>query len=379
MNYKKIRVAIVVLAVLIGSFFVAFYMVNTKPSTPMRKVQKGLIGVRTMVAKYDDHVVTIEYPGRVMSRNVVTLTSEVNGKILPTDVVLKSGGAFKKGDVIVRLFSEDAQVRLAAEKSLFLNTLAQALPDIRIDLPEEFNKWLGFFNAVELDAALPDLPSIDSDKEKIYISSKSILSTYFNIKETEIILTRYVIEAPFNGVFTSVNFEVGSIARMGSTIANITSTDMLEMAIGVFLNDAQNLNIGTQVAIISQSGKRYMGRVSRISPFVDPTTQRINVYVSFYEPGLDVVEGQMLMVLMPSRDLKGCVEVSREAVVDDASVYVVADSRLKVAPIELVYFTATHSYIRGVESGTVLVNESLVSPYDGMGVLILPKDTKELK
>ncbi|MFI3268560.1 MAG: efflux RND transporter periplasmic adaptor subunit [Rikenellaceae bacterium] len=378
MKYKKLAVAAIVAAILVSSALVYFYLVETKPETNKSDLRKSITGVHTDVANYQNHVVSIEYPGRVAAREIVSVTPEVGGKIIPGDVSLKTGVRFKKGDTIVKIYSEDAKASLASEKSVFLNTLASALPDIKVDFPEEFDKWMSFFKQVDLDKDLPKLPSLNSDKEKIYISTKNILSSYYNIIQSEIVLSRYEIKAPFNGIFTSVNREVGSIASSSVTIAEIVSTDVLEITVGVFLTDAQNLRIGTEVIITSKSGKEYTGRINRIASFVDPTTQRVNVYVVFSEPSLEIVEGQMLMVRMPSQDIEGTIEVFRSALVGDSLIYVVQDSVIVSKPVELVITNTDKSYIKGLEEGERFVNESLVSPYEGMEVFSLDMNGKQL-
>lgn len=378
MKYKKIGVAVIVIAILVSTTLFSIYLVKTKPSTPKSDVRKSITGVHTDVASYKNHVVSIEYPGRISPREVVRLTPEVSGKLLSADADLKVGGRFKKGDTIIKIYSEDAKARLAAEKSLFLNTLSTALPDIKVDFPDEFDKWMNFFRDIELDKPLPELPKTKTDKEKIYISAKNILASYYNIQQSEIILTRYEITAPFNGVFTAVNREVGSIASPSVEIASIVTTDVLEVTVGVFLIDAQNLRIGTKVIIISKSGKEYVGSINRIASFIDPATQRVNVYITFSEPSLEIVEGQMLMVKMPSQNLDKCIAVSREALVGDSLVYVVRENKIHPKIIEFVISSPETSYIRGLEEGERFVNESLVSPYDGMDVFMLDMSGNQL-
>lgn len=184
--------------------------------------------------------------------------------------------------------------------------------------------------------------------------------------------TRYEIKAPFDGVFTTVNREVGSIASLSTEIANIVSTDVLEITVGVFLQDAQNLAIGTKVEIASKSGNKYIGTVNRIASFIDPSTQRVNVYITFTEPKLEIIEGEMLMVKMPSQTIQNAVAVVREAVVGDSVVYTVKeDNTIRAKKINLIMQTENLSYIKGLTDGDRYVNESIVSPYEGMEILPL--------
>ena len=80
----------------------------------------------------------ISATGRLSSQEEVDLSSEVQGKYYRADVVLKEGTNFKKGDLLVRIFDEEAKNNLKASKSRFMNGIAGILPDIRIDFPESY-------------------------------------------------------------------------------------------------------------------------------------------------------------------------------------------------------------------------------------------------
>lgn len=374
MKFKKFAVGFTVVAILVVSAVVTVVLINTKPETGKSSSRKSVLGVKTMPVKYGDYTVSMSYPGRVAAREILTLTSEVGGKIILADVPLKVGQRFKKGDIIVNIFDEDVRAAHAAQVSLFLNTISTSLPDIKVDFPQEYDKWFSFFSNIDIDKRLPELPKVSSDKEKVYVSAKNILSSYYNLRQREIVLDRYVIIAPFNGIYTSVAKEVGSIATANSEIGKITSTDMLELVVGVSRYDAQKLLIGTNVDILSESGKVYHGKVDRISAFVDPSTQRVNIYVVFTEPGLEIIEGQMLALSMPSMVLSDVVECARETIVGDSLIYTVSNGQLVGKRIEVIATTPANSYIKGVTLKDTLVNESLVSPYAGMMVRKLDMD-----
>lgn len=382
MKLKKTIVAIIVTSILAVSAVVTYILIKTKPETVKTSIRKNIIGVKTSTANYDSYSVSMSYPGRVTPRSVVKISSEVNGKIIDGDIQLKEGARFKKGDVIIRIYDMDVKANLKAKKSEFMNVLAKCLPDIKIDFPEEYDKWMSFFSSISIDEPLGELPVIKSDKEKVYVSSKNILSGYYNLVQQDIIMSRYEIKAPFNGVFTAVNKEVGAIAGAQNEIATIASTDLLELIVGVYPNDARILRTGTNVDVMSSKNKKYIGKIDRIASFVNPTTQRVNIYVVITEPSLEIIEGEMLSVTMPSHRLDNVLEVSREAVVGDSVVFRVEDNILRSQRIEVVSSTNDKSYVIGVPKDVRFVNESLVSPYDGMevklmnmnGELITPND-----
>lgn len=326
----------------------------------------------------DDYTIEVTFPGRVVPREMVTLSSEVAGKLLESRIPLKVGQTFKRGDIIVDIFDEDERASHAAQVSAFLLTLATALPDMKLDIPDEFDKWAGFFTQIEVDKKLPELPEVKDAKEKVYLAAKGILSAYYNLLCNEIILDRYRIYAPFNGVYTSVSKEVGSVTTVNGEIARIASTGDLEMVVGVPLSSAQIMPVGRIVDVVSSSGKSYRGRIDRVAPYVESATQRVNIYISFTEPSMEVIGGQLLNITLPSEVISGVQELLRESV-NNSKIYTVQDGKLKLREVEVIATTATNVYVKGLHNNDIIVNESLVSPYDGMEVRVLDIEGREIE
>ncbi|MFI3319368.1 MAG: HlyD family efflux transporter periplasmic adaptor subunit [Rikenellaceae bacterium] len=371
MDKKKIIVALTVVAIVVVSVFVMVTLIKTKPESKKMPNRVSIIGVKTDKVALGDYTIEVKYPGRVTPRELVTLSSEVSGRLLSTRRPLKVGQNFRKGDLLVDIFDDDVKAAHTAQVSAFLSTLANALPDIKLDMAEEFEKWNSFFTLVDVNGKLPKLPKLNSDKEKVYLSAKGILTSYYNLVNSEINLGRYQIVAPFNGVYTSVSKEVGAVTTVNGEIAHIASTDALELVVGVPLESAQLLELGTSIDVVSGSGKIYKGRIDRIAPYVDSSTQRVNLYITFVDPSMDIIGGQLLNVTLPSKELQSVQAVLREAVIDNSLVYVVKDDKLQSHNIEVIASTNTHVYVKGLSDGEVLVMESLVSPYNGMEVRTL--------
>lgn len=378
MNFKKLTVATTVVAIIAIASAAMVILIKTKPESRKSPDRANVIGVRTTPAMLDDYTIEVTFPGRVVPREMVTLSSEVAGKLLESRIPLKVGQTFKRGDIIVDIFDEDERASHAAQVSAFLLTLATALPDMKLDIPDEFDKWAGFFTQIEVDKKLPELPEVKDAKEKVYLAAKGILSAYYNLLCNEIILDRYRIYAPFNGVYTSVSKEVGSVTTVNGEIARIASTGDLEMVVGVPLSSAQIMPVGRIVDVVSSSGKSYRGRIDRVAPYVESATQRVNIYISFTEPSMEVIGGQLLNITLPSEVISGVQELLRESV-NNSKIYTVQDGKLKLREVEVIATTATNVYVKGLHNNDIIVNESLVSPYDGMEVRVLDIEGREIE
>jgi len=132
----------------------------------------------------------------------------------------KTGESFNKNDIIIKIYSEDVEAALKSGKSSFLQTVSRILPDLKVDYKDQYDKWIAFLLSIDPEKPLPELPEINSDKERVFLASNNVLTSYYNLKQQQIKLKRYTIRAPFTGSFKSVNKEIGAVASSGSRAGN---------------------------------------------------------------------------------------------------------------------------------------------------------------
>jgi len=366
---RKIISTVIIIVMIIGAILIAKHLVATK-AKPTKDIERSqTLSVKTLEVNYQDIQIPVEYHGRVYSKETVTIASEVSGKILSGDIPFKSGQSFKKGQVIVKIYDKDTRASISAQKSTFLNTLSSALPDIHVDYPEAYSKWLTFFESIDLTGTMPKLPEFSTSKEKIFLASRNIIASYYNIIQMEITLQKYTIYAPFDGVYTSVSKEVGSIAAMNQDIATIIRTDEMEIIVPVLPDDIKWIKAGQETNIIVDNTTTLTGRVNRVAQFVDPYNQSINVYVNVsQQKATPIYEGQFLNVIFPGKELKQVLELPREAVFKNNKVWTVKDNCLKLQEINVVRAGDDMRYINGLESGDIVVRESLINVTEGESV-----------
>ena len=329
--------------------------------------------VKTEKVVYTTNEAKIIETGRLSSQQMVDLSAEVQGQILPGEVILKEGTKFRKGVLLVKIFDDEARNNLKASKSRFMNSIANILPDIRIDFPESFQKYQDFFNSLKIDQPLPELPELDSDKEKVFLASRNILNDYFNIKSAEVRLSKYRLYAPFDGTFTMVYLELGSVANPGSRIASMIRTDKLELEVPVRIEDTYWINVGDQVQVSTKDRKiQWTGKVVRKSDFMDPSSQAITLYVALsQEKNKPLYQGQYLLAEFAAKTLENSMEIPRNAIFDKDKVFTVEDGKLKANIVEILKSNETTAFISGLPEGLDLVVEPLVNAKEGFNAEIL--------
>jgi multidrug efflux pump subunit AcrA (membrane-fusion protein) len=357
-----------VLALAVG--LTSFFMKNQEE--PRRSMKnENLLSVKVDTVSTRKLHPSVEYEGRISSYETVALAAEVTGRIMKGEVPFKEGENFQKGDLLVKIYKEDAQAAMTSGKSNFLRTLSSILPDLKVDFPNEYKKWKDYFNKIDVHKELPALPQIDSEKEQVFMASQGVLPEYYNLHQQEIRLKKYNLYAPFDGAFQRVNKQVGAIASPGAALATIVRTDKLEVIVPVPPEDARWISPGDKVKLTGNRGITKNGKVTRVADFLDPSTQSVNIYVEYIPSGPRSFKvGEFVKANFKiSRTVSGF-KIPREAVMDNEEVYTVKDNRLRKRSVKVIRKLQDHAVISGLENGTLIVSESLVDVSEGQKVEI---------
>ncbi len=366
---RKIISISISLAVVLGAVLLTAFMIRNKPE-PRRDLNKEeVLFVKTQEAVSTEIHPEAQYSGRVSSLENVNLSAEVSGRILTTNVPLKEGQSFKKGDLLVRIYKDDMQAALQSLRSSYLQLVSSALPDLKIDYPVEYAKWTAFFNDIDINGTMPALPAINSEKEMVFVASKNILSQYYTIKQQEVNFRRYELYAPFDGSYRTVNSEVGSVAGMNMQIASLIRTDVMEVIVPVLPEELDWIKEGNIVKLEKNSGQEIYGKVIRIADFIDPTSRSVNVYVSVSNKrGATLLEGEFVEASFTGAKSVAGMLIPREAMISDKEVYVLEDGQLNEKEVQIIDRQEDYYVIGGFEEGQILVVESLVDVKPGQSV-----------
>jgi len=357
----SISISIIAIAILASAF-----MIKNKQE-PKRDLNKQeLLYVKTSAATTTEIHPEASYRGRVASLENVVLSAEVSGKILPGAVPLKEGQSFKKGDVLIHIYNEDMKATLQSMRSSYLQLMSSALPDLKIDYPDQYEKWSTFFNNIDISSIMPELPEIESEKERVFVASKNILTQYYTIKVQEVKYTRYTLSAPFNGSYKTVSSEVGSVASMNMKIATLIQTDEMEVIVPVLPEELDWITKGMEVELKRNNGRIVKGSVSRIAGFIDPGSQSVNVYVSVKNSrSSQLLEGEYVEAEFTSAASVAGMLLPREALMNENRIYVLEDGKIEERQVSVVERLEDSYIIEGYVEGEIVVIESLVDVKPG--------------
>jgi multidrug efflux pump subunit AcrA (membrane-fusion protein) len=332
--------------------------------------------VKAETVKYGEITSPVVRNGRVTSSSEVILVSEASGKIEKGDVVLREGTSFRKGQLLAEIYKDEVELALKARKSRFLTTITTMLPDIKVDYPDDYEAYLSFFNSIEMEKDLPELPESNNEKLKIFLASRNVLSEYYGILQDEKRLSRHSLYAPFNGTFTQVNFEVGGYVNMGGQIARMIRTDQLEIEVPVENTQSEWIKIGDRVMVADNpGGGGKPGIVVRKANFVEMNTQSRSLFVKVLNSAKDeLLPGEYWEVTFPGQQIDAAMEIPRSAVFNTNEVFIVEEGRLKKRTINIVKVNENTLIFNGLDEGKKIVVEPLINVKENSPVAILGEE-----
>ena len=353
---------------LAGAFLISKRFIDNK-NKPKPKFEKIVKTVFVNKAENKEIPIVITTSGNLNAKHKIEIFAEVQGVLKHSAKEFKAGTTYKKGEQVLSINSDEFYANLQSQKSNFYNIITGIMPDIRFDYPEEYEKWQGYLNSFDIHKATPKLPVINSEKEKYFISGRGINTAYYNVKNLEVKLGKYNLQAPYNGVLTEALVTSGTLVRMGQKLGEFIDPSVYEMEVSVNAEFANLLKKGNEVKLHNLvKTKEYVGEVIRINGRVDVNSQTIKAYIQVSHE--DLKEGMYLEADLDARSETNAIEISRKLLIDNQQLFVVRDSVLDLIDVNPVYFSAETVVLKGIEDGTLLLSKSLPGAYDGMRVKI---------
>lgn len=368
MNSRYIILSILGLLLIVASFFGASAIIASKKE---RRPQPNKVVKTVFVDTVKNREVDIVVPanGNLVAKERVELFAEVQGVFRPGSNLFKTGQVYRKGQTLIRIDASEYRASVQSAKSNYYNLLTSIMPDLRLDYPEVFDKWQNYLASYDLDKATPQLPEFTSEKEKYFISGKGILSSFYNVKNLEQRLSKYIITAPFTGVLADALVTEGTLVRSGQKLGEFIKTGTYELQVALPKSYSEFLKVGKTVTLENlEKTKSYTGKVSRVNGRVDLATQTITVFIEV--TNADLREGQYLEAKLEARQEPNAIEIDRSLMLDNNQIYVVRDSILDVIDVNPVYFSDKTVVLKNVPDGERIITRPVVGAYPGMLVQV---------
>ena len=155
--------ALLMVAILFGSFMLAKRMIDDKPEPRKRRAFKTVYTIETVTAKAADYQPVFTAYGQTVAARSVDLRSLVSGEIVNVSPKLRSGARISKGDVLIEIDEFNYRGALAEAKANLLEAEAKVIEN-EAQISLEMSKLASVRE--QLDLATADLARVESLKQR---------------------------------------------------------------------------------------------------------------------------------------------------------------------------------------------------------------------
>ena len=352
--------------------------------------------VEVLQVEKEDFPIIITGYGEVKALNVVPIAPEVAGKIIKIHPRLEAGEIIPKGDVLFKIDPTDYMtVRKTGRKRLTILKRSHELAK------KEYGRVRKLFEKNSVGT----LTGVET-AEKVMLSVADQINQISQVLETaETNLKRCEARAPFNARIKSVSLEKGQYVTPGQNVVTLADDSVLEIQVPIDSRDARKWlrfdreKINAKIAWFSgleqipckisrtenNNGQTWDGRLDRVVKF-DQQTRTLTVAVRIDAAttviknslSLPLVEGMFCSVKIPGKILNNVIQLPRQAVSFENTVYLAVSNRLKTVPVKVARIEGEHTYVAdGLNVGDMVVVTRVIDPLENALLKITNQSQKE--
>ena len=372
-----VKTALICVLILLLGASVTSYIFFTEPTAQRTGATKETaMLVDVIEAEKGTFRPTIVALGTVRPAKDIILQPRVSGEIIERSDKFTPGGFVEKGETLLRVDPADYENALRQRES----DLAQAEADLKIEMGRQ--------NVARKEYELIDENLSDENRALVlrspqYKSAKSrVESARAAVDQAELDLERTAIAAPFDAQVLMRNVNIGSQVSPGDSLARLVGLNTYWVEATVPLSKLLWLNVpdkpgekGAEVRVRNRSawpeGLYRTGYLYKIIGELEEETRLARVLVAVEDPlarekessdvpGLMI--GSFVEARMKAREISDVIRLSRDYVRQDNTVWVMADGRLSIRDVEIIFQDVRYAYIsEGLSEGDQVVTTSLTT------------------
>ncbi|UZR99943.1 efflux RND transporter periplasmic adaptor subunit [Chondrinema litorale] len=370
MDKRKLYISVAGIAILIIGVMLSRLLSSTG-SEDIEKEKAETVNrfvVRTKEVHQETIKSKIEITGRLIASEQVDLFAEVSGVSTYGVRPFKTGNTFSKGEVMLKIDKGEFIRSLASIKSQFSSLLAQVLPDLKLDYPDDYAAWKDYLLNYDIDKNIAALPEVKNEQLKFFLTGRSIYSNYYSILESEERLSKYVIRAPFTGSLTETFIDQGTLVRTGQQLGEFIKNGTFEIEASIAYDQLSYLEKGKKVQFTDVKGSdTHEGTLIRINNKIDPTTQLVKVYFQLNDQRLR--SGLYLNGHIESTTFEHATILPIESLVDQTFVLVAQNGKAIKKKIEVHNQNVNDFIAVGLKDGEKVIIDKKNSAFEGTEVI----------
>jgi len=375
----------VVLLALVGALAFGFWQHYTLHAEVMATAEQRrdfVPSVRTAAIRASDAFRSATWPGTTEAFEQANLYARASGYIAKRTVDI--GSRVKAGDLLVEIAAPEidhqiaqaegtlTQLRASLQQSQANRDLAQVTWDRDSKLVQK-----GWFTEQQGDNDRLTLKARDA---AVAVASANIVAQEAQLRVLNQQKSYLGVVAPFDGVITQRNIDVGSLvqadAASGTFLFQLMHSDVIRIQLYVPQDDAFGVTPGTAAVarVPEMPGREFPGKVTRIADALQPGSRTLLTEIDVPNPDHALSPGLYCVVELKIPRKAPSLIVPSEAIIfnrEGLSVAVVEDGVAHIRKINLVRDLGTSVEVNaGVSNGDQVILSPQVDMTDGRKVAI---------
>jgi RND family efflux transporter MFP subunit len=292
----KVMVGGILVCLIIGGIVIfvarAFHSTALAASTELHAKQY----VTTIVAKSAAKGLPLTLPGTLQGINEATVYARSNGYIVRWTKDI--GASVSKGELLAEITAPEVDQELsqaiaAQQQAASSESLAKSTAE----------RWKGLR---EKDAVTQQ--DLDERQSAYLQAQANLASSQANVSRLKNLQGFNRVTAPFDGVITSRNIDVGDLVDAGNggaakALFTIAQLEPLRLYVFVPQVYASQVKVGdvVKVGLADHLNEEYEGSIARTARAIDTTTRTMQVEIRVPNPKGALIAGSFVQVMLPIR------------------------------------------------------------------------------
>ncbi len=385
---KKLLPTVIIVAAIV----IAAMLRMLRPEAEQNEPQQLAVVVDAVTVTVKDAAITVASQGTVEPRTRTNLVSEVSGQVVSVSPAFVAGGFFRKGDILLQL--DDLDYRAAVSRAEA--NVAAARSQLELERGQgdvAQREWDRMSEAEHKRIRAKDLYL---RKPQLAEAMARLESAEADLEQATTDLAKTAIIAPYDGLVSAKNTDVGQYVTTGSSIAETFAVDYAEVRLPIpegkiayldlpaatrNFSSADALANAPEVDLVSRIGNRehhWKGKLTRTESVLDTRTRVLFSVVqvedpyNLYSDNSDWQReplriGTYINASIKGRTLKNVVVLPRYTLQANSVIWTAdTEGRLRPKTVEVLTINGDDVYISaGLENGDRVILTRLENPLNG--------------
>lgn len=272
--------------------------------------------VETFTVTQSDISQQIKSYGNIRAQEIIEVTPQVSNRV--TQIYVDLGDTVQQGEVLAKV--HEAQYRdqyEQAQSSLEQSRAAFERDSLQFQRQQELYKK-DLISGTEYEEAKA---TFENSKAQLQSSRASLTESRQNLNHTE-------ITSPAYGVILSRNISEGDVASTGEIAFEVANLIGYQVRVYLPLEEWRNVEIGQTVdfRLSNESDITSRGRVTQISPQLDPTTGLGEVIITLSKDSQSIYQGVLVQAIINVETHNDAVVIPRSALIENVQTLIEPES-----------------------------------------------------